>query len=60
MRIHEGLKYNCDYCLKQFISKQKCQYHLSIHTGLYRFKCSECGQGFNDTREYEMHVKLGH
>ena len=57
MRVHEGLKYHCDYWSKPFVTKQKYQYHLSIHTGQYRFKCNTCGKGFNDRSDYDRHVK---
>ena len=53
MRSHEGLKYNCEYCSKQFIYKQDLQYHLSTHTGNYRFLCEKCKTGFNKKSQFE-------
>ena len=57
MRNHEGLKYHCDYCAKPFTSKKRYQYHLSVHTGLYRFKCQICGKGFNEKPIFDKHVQ---
>ena len=57
MRTHEGLKYQCEHCSKTFISKKGFKYHLSVHTGKYRFVCEICNQGFNNQTKYEMHVK---
>ena len=55
MRIHEGLRYHCEYCSKPFVSKQKYRYHLSNHTGQYRFKCDKCEKGFNEKTVFEKH-----
>ena len=56
MRKHEGLKYHCDYCAKPFMTKKAYQYHLSAHTGKYRFTCERCNKGFNQQREYLKHI----
>ena len=56
MRAHEGLKYYCQYCGKSFVKKQTLDYHLSIHTGQYRFACDVCGKGFNDKTKFENHL----
>ena len=57
MRSHEGIKYYCQYCGKSFTSKQKHDYHLSVHTGQYRFRCDKCKEGFNEKRNYSLHVE---
>ena len=46
-RAHEGIMYHCQYCFKAFAQKQGLQYHLSQHTGQYRFTCDKCPQGYN-------------
>ena len=55
VRSHEGLTYQCNYCSKQFASKKNYSYHLSIHTGQYRFTCETCNEGFNNKTRYERH-----
>ena len=45
MRSHEGLKYRCEYCGKSFTRQMKLKYHMSEHTGNYRFKCDHCSKG---------------
>ena len=37
--------------------KHTLQYHLSIHTGQYRFKCDKCGQGFNSGAVFQKHTE---
>ena len=58
MQAHEGIRYHCQYCSKEFVAKKSLQYHLSQHTGQYRFTCEECGEGFNDKSKFQKHVKL--
>ena len=57
MRAHQGLKYHCDYCSKPLLSQKNLRYHLSGHTGQYRFTCNVCGKGYNPKIEYEKHVR---
>ena len=57
-RAHEGIKYHCQYCSKPFAKKIGLDYHLSQHTGEYRFKCEKCGQGFNEKPKFQKHVDL--
>ena len=47
MRAHDGRGYPCEYCSRRFSKPQSLQYHLSEHTGQYRFTCSVCSKGFN-------------
>ena len=56
-RSHEGIKYYCQYCGKSFAKKQSHDYHLSVHTGRYRFRCDNCGEGFNEKKNYSSHVE---
>ena len=56
MRSHKGLKYRCEYCGKSFTRQMKLKYHMSEHTGNYRFKCDHCSKGFNSLPQYEKHA----
>ena len=55
VRSHEGLTYKCAHCSKTFASKKNYSYHLSVHTGEYRFTCRGCNEGFNNKAKYERH-----
>ena len=57
MQVHEGIRYHCQYCSKALTSKQSFQYHLSQHTGQYRFTCDTCGQGFNEKPKFQRHIE---
>ena len=57
MRVHEGLKYNCQYCPKSFVEKRAFEHHLSVHTGVYKFTCPACAKGFNSKASYEKHYQ---
>ena len=57
VRAHEGLRYHCEYCSEPYMDKQKLKYHMSVHTGQYKFKCNTCGKGFNVNSAYEAHVR---
>ena len=56
MDKHRGIKYSCEFCPKTFAKQQSRDYHRSVHTGLYRFKCEVCQKGFNEKLVYEKHV----
>ena len=57
MRKHEGLKYHCHYCGKPFSGRKAYYYHLSVHTGKYRFLCERCNKGFNGQHDFLKPVK---
>ena len=56
-RGHEGRGYSCDFCGKMFKSKKGHGYHLSEHTGVYRFTCEYCSEKFNDQPKYVKHLE---
>ena len=56
-RAHQGLKYHCDHCSKPFSTQKGLTYHLSIHTGKYRFECNDCSKGFNKKPDFDKHVQ---
>ena len=43
---------------KSFTQEIALKYHVSEHTGNYRFKCDHCGKGFNRFPQYEKHVLM--
>ena len=56
MDKHQGIKYQCEFCEKSFAKQQSRDYHLSLHTGQYRFKREVCGKGFNVKMKYDEHM----
>ena len=59
IREQEGKRYKREYCDKSYSNEINLKYHLSIHTGQYRLRCTLCGEGFNEGKLYEAHLK-GH
>ena len=57
MNEHEGIQYVCEFCNRSFKRKREHQYHLSVHTGEYRFKCEKCCKGFNMQSLLKKHVE---
>ena len=55
MRGHKGRGYPCEYCNKRYSSRQNLQYHMSEHTGKYRFACEMCGKGSNEKSLFLKH-----
>ena len=53
MRAHMGLKYQCEYCGKAYSNPVQLKYRIFEHTGVYRFKCDDCGKGFNLEPEFK-------
>ena len=54
MDKHAGVRYGCNVCSKTFAKTQDRDNHMSIHTGVWRFKCDTCDKGFNEKR---LHLK---
>ena len=51
MNKHAGIMYRCITCTKSFTSEEG----RDLHTGVYRFTCDTCGQGFNNKKRYDKH-----
>ena len=56
IRAHRGEKYRCENCGKGFSAQSKLKYHMSEHTGEYKFACVKCNKGFNLKPTFEKHV----
>lgn len=61
-RVHEGRVspiFQCDACDATYKIKQLLINHIrSKHDGEKRYKCAQCGKGFNDTKSLYNHVLL--
>uniref|UniRef100_A0A3B4AF83 C2H2-type domain-containing protein n=1 Tax=Periophthalmus magnuspinnatus TaxID=409849 RepID=A0A3B4AF83_9GOBI len=45
-RVHEQGTYECSECGKMFKRPMSLEIHMRTHTGVARFLCVDCGQGF--------------
>lgn len=54
---HGNLRFDCDYCHRDFGTKEGLKYHrLSAHEGNWKYLCPDCGQGFYQKHHFEGHV----
>jgi len=54
---HEGLKYECKLCGKEFLSSDGLKAHRNIHMGVKPYQCDQCGSAFFDSRKLGLHMK---
>lgn len=61
-KVHEGKVspiFECDTCHVTYRIKQLLINHIkSKHGGEKRYKCAQCGKGFNDTKSLYNHILL--
>ncbi|XP_029661301.1 oocyte zinc finger protein XlCOF6-like isoform X1 [Formica exsecta] len=61
-KVHEGKVspiFQCDICNATYRIKQLLINHIkSKHGGEKRYKCAQCGKGFNDTKSLYNHILL--
>jgi len=50
----------CPVCQKGFISIQRLQSHMNIHTGIRPFKCDYCVKDFTDSPNCFKHMREAH
>ena len=48
----------CAHCDKMYRHEKNYQQHLSIHDGIKRFTCGQCGKKFMTDSEVLKHKKL--
>ena len=58
--VHEGFKYPCGQCGKQFSSKEFVTEHQrSVHEGV-KYPCGKCGKQFSSKRNVAKHNRVVH
>ena len=57
MDKHRGVRYACNICLKSFARERVYQSCMSVHTGMYNFKCDVCEKEFNLKSSLQKHIQ---
>jgi Zinc finger, C2H2 type/Zinc-finger of C2H2 type len=58
MNVHQGIKFECDLCQTHFTLASSLKRHkLTVHTNIFRFKCSFCEKPFKQKTQMETHVR---
>ena len=53
---HEGFRFNCDLCEREFTQSSNLNYHKIAHSGKVAFKCSKCPRSFYETARLKKHM----
>ncbi|KAM3962672.1 uncharacterized protein ACR2FA_003300 [Aphomia sociella] len=57
---HSNIKYICDHCNRQFISKTTIATHMDTHLPQPRFCCDTCGKRYATKAAMKLHVHRVH
>nr|CAH7722312.1 unnamed protein product [Callosobruchus chinensis] len=59
MRRHSNVRYMCSFpgCNKSFMNSWSLGKHEHLHTGVERYKCTDCNVGFKTYDTYRYHLK---
>ena len=59
-RRHEGVRYDCDHCDKQFKRQDRLHHHIkSAHEGV-KYVCNQCGHKATRQSDLKNHIKTIH
>ena len=57
---HEGLRYECKLCGKEFRNAEGLKNHRNIHLGIKPFMCDKCDSAFTNSACLRKHMKRMH
>ena len=57
---HEGLRYECKLCGKEFRNAEGLKNHRNIHLGIKPFLCDKCDSAFTNSACLRKHMKRMH
>ena len=52
--------FECKICFKTYVHEISLSEHMKKHQGIYKFICSECGQGFGRKFQLDGHIASKH
>ena len=52
--------FECKICFKTYVHEISLTEHMKKHQGIYKFICSECGQGFGRKFQLDGHIASKH
>ena len=59
--VHEGKKYGCTFCDKEYTQRQHLRHHTSqVHGGKITYRCTICSQGFTTQQSRKKHMSRVH
>ena len=58
--LDEDRKFQCNQCVKGFMSRQVYDGHMNMHLGLKPHKCEQCGEGFQNHSNLAAHIRRTH
>jgi len=57
---HLGIKANCPICHKELLPNKITSHIRMVHEKVKNHYCNECGKGFYDKRDMQLHIKRIH
>lgn len=57
MLIHNGPRYRCPHCTKEFVQKSNLKRHVRIHLGIKPHQCPVCKKCFSDKGACSSHIR---
>ena len=54
--VHNGIRFHCEDCKKQFSSKANLRRHMIIHSGEKLYNCKQCFKSFNQNSHLKAHT----
>ncbi|CAH2101319.1 unnamed protein product [Euphydryas editha] len=60
VRSHLPDRLECAHCDYRCVTKSDMEKHLRVHSGIKKFKCTQCSAGFHTTSNLNDHVRRCH
>jgi KRAB domain-containing zinc finger protein len=52
------LIFSCEFCKKQFSTKERLEIHVKNHTSEHPFQCKECGKSYSSPNSFRFHQAI--
>ncbi|KAJ2942596.1 hypothetical protein O0L34_g2063 [Tuta absoluta] len=60
LRLHEEVKYNCDFCGAKFLFRNEIEAHIKEHMNVRNYICDTCGKSFKRNNALSGHIRAYH